>query len=124
MANSATLRDTIPAQFGRLRPVYEYEVSIDTTGQDLAVRVASATDKRVWVIGLIQSENNSGNLILKSESKTKTLELAANQAIYDKTSQGFIFCTKPGETLTIQASMAISGLTLYVVEGEAFYGFN
>lgn len=124
MANTATLRDTIPAQFGRLTPVYEYEVSIDTTGADLSVRAASSSEKRLWVIGLLQSESTSGNLILKSQSKSKTLELATNQGIYDKTGQGFIFCTKPGETFTIQASMAITGLTFYIVEGEAFYGFN
>lgn len=124
MANTATLIDSIPAQFGRLMPVYEYEIGIDTTGEDVEVREASAPDQRIWVIGLLQSETNSGNLILKSESKTKTLELGANQAIYDKTSQGFIFCTKPGETLSLQASMALTGLTLFIVEGPAFYGFG
>lgn len=121
MANSATLLDTIPAQFGRLTPTYEYEVVIDTTSTDLDVRTASSSSNRIFVVGFVQSESNSGNVILKSETKSKTLELAANQGIYDKTGPGFIFCSKPGETLTLQASMAIGSLTLYLVEGETFH---
>lgn len=121
MANTATLIDTVPGQVGRLKPVYEYEVVIDTTGSDLNVRVASATDKRVWVVGLLLSEATSGNLILKTATKSQTLELGANQGIFYEVANSWIFATKPGETLTVQTSMATS-FTLFLAEGEVFNG--
>jgi hypothetical protein len=121
MANTATLIDTVPAQVGRLKPVYEYEVVIDTTGADLNVRAASATDKRIWVVGLLLSEATSGNLILKTATKTKTLELGANQGIFYEVSDSWSFATKPGETLIVQTSMACA-FTLMLAEGELFNG--
>jgi hypothetical protein len=121
MANTATLIDTVSAQVGRQKPVYEYEVVIDTTGTDRSVRVASSTDNRIWVVGILMSEATAGNLILKTATKTKTIELGANQGIFYEVANSWIFATKPGETLTVQASMACS-FTLYLAEGEFFNG--
>lgn len=124
MASTATLVDTEPAYLSNgIGPVYEYEVSLD--GVDPAVVRTPATGKRIWAIGLLEAETNAGNLILisnsASPSKTKTLELAANQAIYDKVTPGYIFSTKSGEDFALDSSMAIGSITVRVVESDVFY---
>jgi len=127
MANTATLIDTIPIRVGKIGPVYEYELNIDTTGTDLTVRDPAVATNRIWVVGIFFSESTATNLTLKSgTTKSHTLELASNQGITGFTDQnGFYFVTLPGDSLIIQSSAAITtalgkDLVLRVVEGLAF----
>lgn len=119
MANAATLVDTITCIAQNSNSVLEYAVSIDTINSDLTVYTPTTSSNRIFVVGMLQSESNPGNLILKSgatSAKTKTLELAAYQGIYSNVSPGWIYATKPGEALIIQSSMIITNLTLYLRE--------
>jgi hypothetical protein len=124
MANSATLIDTIPVSFKNGGgPVYEYEIVIDTVDTDLNVRVPAVATNRVWLVGALMSDAAALNLTFKTATKVQTIELAANQGIYDKVDGGFIFVGAPGETLIIRSSGAIGAsvgknLILRVLEAQ------
>jgi hypothetical protein len=130
MSNSATLVDVIPVQSGGQPGVSEYEIVIDTTGTDLDIQTPTGTN-RVWLSGFWLSEGTVLNLTFKSKnaagtaSKTQTFELAANQGSIGYISNGFYFVTKPGETFSMQSSVAIGAavgknLVLRVTEAETF----
>jgi hypothetical protein len=127
MANTATLVDTIPASLKNNQgPVFEYEIVIDTVDTDLTVRTPINSTNRVWVVGALMSESTAANLTFKTTTKSQTMELAANQGIYDKASNGFIFATAPGEALVIRSSAAIGStvgknLVLRVIEAQRLF---
>lgn len=116
MALTAT--DTIPASVGGLGPVFEYETNL-SAGVDKDIKAASSTTSRVWVVGLLMSEGTATNLTIKTLTKSITIELAANQGIYDKTGKGFIFAGKPGETVTFSSTADVTGLQTHMVDGAA-----
>lgn len=124
MTSTVTLVDTEPTEVGRESSgVFEYELSLDGVSGAQLVRTPSVGSNRVWVVAMLVSESSAGNLVLKSgspASKTKTLELAANQGIYDKVNGGYVFSTKSGEALYVDSSMAVSSLTIKVIESAIF----
>lgn len=119
MANTASLVDTVRQGTGvsALGPVYEYEIAIDTVDTDLTIRTPDS-NARLFVVGAYFLPTESTTLTFKSgnASKTKPLALSGNQAWYHELKPSWIFCTKRGEALTVQASAALTGLTLYLVE--------
>lgn len=107
MANSATLIDTIPAYYANGNgPVYEYEIVIDTPDTDLTIRAAESAHRH-WISSLLLSEGTALNLTFKTATKTQTLELIANQGIYDKAEGGFVFVGGLSEALIVRSSAAI-----------------
>lgn len=119
---AVTLIDTEPVQIGpEVSGVFEYEISLDGASGVQTVRTPSVATNKLWVVGIHLSENNAGNVILKSgSSKTHTYELAANQGIYDKVERGYSFSTKAGEALTIDSTMAITCIRVRVAECAVF----
>lgn len=134
MSNTATLVDSIPAQIGGVTSISEYELVIDSTGTDLDVITPGVSTNRIWVIGIWMAESTALSLTLKSEntgtntaSKTQTWELAANQGLTGLVNNSFLFCTKPGEKLTVQSTAAIGttpgkNFVLRVAESAQFVG--
>lgn len=117
-ANSATVQTALPIRVNGLGPVYPYVVAFDTTSSDLTIRTPSSGNM-VCIVGMQMSETNAANLIFTSGStQLLTLELAANQGVYDPIDEGASFCTQPSEALKIQTSAAITNMLLYVIEAK------
>lgn len=119
MASTATLVDTI--QSTGLPPIKEYQVVLDGSNPVDILTPTHSTD-RVFVVGAQFSDSQAATLeFLSAASKTMTLELAANQGNYDVCKlDGFLFATKPGEKLTLDASAAITQITLFLVEAKDY----
>lgn len=116
-ANSATAQTALPIKVGVYSdPVVPYVVAFDTTASDLTI-VTPDSGKMACVVGMGVSETSATNITFKSGSTTLFVpELAANQGVYDKISNGAILCTQPGEALKIQVSVAVSNMILYIVQ--------
>jgi len=125
MANTANKVDDLPVQIGGGIGVAEYEISIDTVNSDLTVRTAPNSTDRIWITGILFSENASGKLVIKSKNgatvnKSKTIELGANQGAWEGVKNSFLFATKAGDDLVVQSSMLLTSLTLFTTDGYRF----
>lgn len=111
--------DTLTLGFGGVRTINVYNGSLTAT-VTATVQTPLATN-RIFLVGLNFSETSAVNLQLISNNTTiHTLELGANQGTWDKVGNGFIFATKTGEALKLQASADISSILIYTIEATTY----
>jgi hypothetical protein len=124
MANTATLLTTCPQGTGASAngPVFALQIGIDTPNTDLTVFTPKSPTSRLFIVGMVMSESQSGSVSLKSGSAyTQTLSMGAFQGLGLPVASHWLFVTRPGDALILQASMNVSSLVLYVVESEHFF---
>ena len=114
-----SLYDTINLGTGGARAIKVYKGDLAAATEATILTPDAAN--RVFVVGLIFGETSATNLQFKSGSSAIfTLELAANQAVYDKVGDGFMFATKAGEALKLESSAVLSSVMISVVEAKLF----
>lgn len=115
-ANVATAQTALPSTLYGGGPVIPYTLTFDTTATDLTIRTPG-TGMMVCIVGWQFVETSATNVTLTSGSTAyPAFELAANQGLYHVLGDGIGFCTAPSAALKMQVSVAVTGMTLYVIE--------
>lgn len=90
---------------------------------DLAVGdntiVTPAAGNRIFLVGFSFNEGTGVTLVLKSAAtpnKSHTFEFSANTAVIFRPAPGFIWATKPGDALIINASAIVTSINIHVIE--------
>jgi hypothetical protein len=117
-ANTATDLGTIRASFdGKPYDVRVFLVSYDTTGQDLTVLAATDSNTSVCEAGMFFSNTAAMDFTFTPKtSNTITLNLGANQGVYNKMTRGVGLCTVPGYSWKVKSTAAFSAL-IYFIQG-------
>jgi len=109
---------TLPIRIGGVGPVHVISGSLTSSTDEIIY--TPAADKCAFLVGQLFSETDATNITYKSGSDTiVTVELATNQGIYDKVSEGIITASEMGAVLIANPSVSVSSAVFYVIEAKS-----